>query len=678
MVTYLEKSEGSEGFHEIIDFLSSSYIHYALTASPTIYTSLIDQFWQTAALCTFDDGVLGITATIDRKVNITVSEASIRRHLKIEDSEGIPSLPTAEIFEQLALIGTYPTPPLTHKMFSNMKRVSKGFYGVITPLFDTLIVQHQGEEPSIQTTLETPPSKITSSPSLSSHHTSISAPSTLQPPITPTEEPPPMPYESPLHNVHSLRRDEGSMQQHELMDLVTKLTDRIRVLEKDLQQTKKTYSIALTRLILRVKKLEKNVKTSQARRIKTFAGKTEGVVDSSTTVENLSDAVIYSFFASQPSIPQLDNEDLQQIHPDDLEEMDLRWNIAMLTMRARRFLKNTGRKLDMANKERIGFDKSKVESVSTYLSVMALAMIGVTKQKKVQPILLSWLILQQVQVLLQTSESASESVVEKSTVETNEPKTHQVKKMELQLLRDWVTESEEKCRKHALSFMRPFGCPVTILNTIDHLGKFNRKANEGFFVGYSTNSKAFSVFNSRTRIVEENLHVQFSENTPNIAGSGPNWLFDIDALTNSMNYKLVVAGNQSNGNAGTKACDDTSKARMETVHGKDYILLLMWPADPLFSQNSKDSPDVGFKPSGEEEKKDLDANINSTNNINTASDGNNTNNVNAVSSTVNAAGLEVNVVDPKTSIKLPNDPNIPELEDIVYSDDDDEGFLVQS
>ncbi|GKB74833.1 hypothetical protein Tco_0936245 [Tanacetum coccineum] len=70
---------------------------------------------------------------------------------------------------------------------------------------------------------------------------------------------------------------------------------------------------------------------------------TQGVAGSSTTVENLSDAVIYSFFASQPSIPQLDNEDLQQIHADDLEEMDLRWNIAMLTMRARRFLKNTGR-----------------------------------------------------------------------------------------------------------------------------------------------------------------------------------------------------------------------------------------------------------------------------------------------------------------------------------------------
>ncbi|GKB17738.1 ribonuclease H-like domain-containing protein [Tanacetum coccineum] len=88
---------------------------------------------------------------------------------------------------------------------------------------------------------------------------------------------------------------------------------------------------------------------------------TQGAADSSTTVENLSDVVIYSFFASQPSTPQLDNEDLQQINPNDLEEIDLRWNIDMLTMRERRFLKNTRRKLDIANKERIGFDKSKVK-----------------------------------------------------------------------------------------------------------------------------------------------------------------------------------------------------------------------------------------------------------------------------------------------------------------------------
>nr|GEV83879.1 retrovirus-related Pol polyprotein from transposon TNT 1-94 [Tanacetum cinerariifolium] len=81
-----------------------------------------------------------------------------------------------------------------------------------------------------------------------------------------------------------------------------------------------------------------------------------------------------------------------------------------------------------------------------------------------------------------------------------------------------------------------------VVNTAYHLGKFDRKANEGFFIGHSTNSKAFRVFNSRTRIVEENMHVKFSKNTPNIVGSGPNWLFDIDVLTKSMNYKLVVAG----------------------------------------------------------------------------------------------------------------------------------------
>ncbi|GJV42338.1 putative ribonuclease H-like domain-containing protein [Tanacetum coccineum] len=242
--------------------------------------------------------------------------------------------------------------------------------------------------------------------------------------------------------------------------------------------------------------------------------------------------------------------------------------------------------------------------------------------------------------------------------------------------------------------MRPFRCPVIILNTTDHLGKIDEKANEGFFVGYSTNSKAFRVFNSRTRIVEENLHVQFSENTPNIAGSGTNCLFDIDALTKSMNYKPVVAGNQSNGNASTKACNDTYKARMKIVPSKDYILLPMWPANPLFSQDSKSSPNVGFIPSGEEEKKDAkdprnedsevpstkeprinqdkDENINNTNNINTASDRNITNDVNAVSLIVNVARIEVNAVDPKTSIELLNGPNIPELEDIVYSDDDED------
>ncbi|GJT51897.1 putative ribonuclease H-like domain-containing protein [Tanacetum coccineum] len=187
-------------------------------------------------------------------------------------------------------------------------------------------------------------------------------------------------------------------------------------------------------------------------------------------------------------------------------------------------------------------------------------------------------------------------------------------------------------RKPALGFMRPFGCPVTILNTIDHLGKFDGKADEGFFVGYSINSKAFRVFNNRTRIVKENLHVQFSENTPNIAGSGPNWLFDIDALTKSMNYKPVTV-------------------------------------DPPFSQSSKSSPNDGSKSSSDDEKK-VDENPRKESEFNDQEkedDVNSTNNVNAASTN------EVNVVGAKTSIEPPDNPNMPALEDIVYSDDEDVG-----
>ncbi|GKD64901.1 putative ribonuclease H-like domain-containing protein [Tanacetum coccineum] len=102
---------------------------------------------------------------------------------------------------------------------------------------------------------------------------------------------------------------------------------------------------------------------------------------------------------------------------------------------------------------------------------------------------------------------------------------------------------------------------------------FDGKADEGFLVRYSINSKAFRVFNSRTRKVEENLHVDFLENKPNITGSGPEWLFDIDSLTNSMNYQPVSAGNRTNGNAGLETNSNAGQAGKENVLDQEYILL---------------------------------------------------------------------------------------------------------
>ncbi|GJR23468.1 putative ribonuclease H-like domain-containing protein [Tanacetum coccineum] len=103
-----------------------------------------------------------------------------------------------------------------------------------------------------------------------------------------------------------------------------------------------------------------------------------------------------------------------------------------------------------------------------------------------------------------------------------------------------------------ISYIRPFGCHMTILNTIDHLGKFEEKANEGFLVGYSLSSKAFRVYNLETKRVEENLHIRFLENKPNVAGKGPTWLFDLDYLTDSMKYQPVTTENTANKPAGTK------------------------------------------------------------------------------------------------------------------------------
>ncbi|GJT83648.1 putative ribonuclease H-like domain-containing protein [Tanacetum coccineum] len=104
--------------------------------------------------------------------------------------------------------------------------------------------------------------------------------------------------------------------------------------------------------------------------------------------------------------------------------------------------------------------------------------------------------------------------------------------------------------KPIISYIRPFGCHVTILDTLSVLGKFDGKSDEGFLVGYSLNSKAYRVYNLVTKRVEVNLHVNFLEDKPNVKGVGYRWMFDIDYLTDSMNYIPVSLENQANPHAG--------------------------------------------------------------------------------------------------------------------------------
>ncbi|GJR82041.1 putative ribonuclease H-like domain-containing protein [Tanacetum coccineum] len=133
-------------------------------------------------------------------------------------------------------------------------------------------------------------------------------------------------------------------------------------------------------------------------------------------------------------------------------------------------------------------------------------------------------------------------------------------------------------RTLTLSFMRPFGCHVTILNTLDHLGKFDEKSDDGFFVGYSLTSKAFRVYNIRTRKVEENLHIRFLENKPIVTSDG-----------------LKCCSEESNG------AGHTSK---ETKFIQDYIMMPLWKDGSMFDSSSKNSSDDEPQPSSNAKKKD--------------------------------------------------------------------------
>nr|GEY73144.1 hypothetical protein [Tanacetum cinerariifolium] len=276
-------------------------------------------------------------------------------------------------------------------------------------------------------------------------------------------------------------------------------------------------------------------------------------------------------------------------------------------------------------------------------------------------------------------------------------------------------------RTTSIGFMRPFGYLVTILNSLDSLGKFEGKVDKGFLVGHSANSKAFRVFNSRTCLVQETLHVNFLENKPNVAGSGPTWLFDIDSLTRTMNYQPVTAGNQTNPRAGFQDKIVAEKAREEI--DQQYVLFPVWSSgstnpqnndeDAVFDGKEPDAKKPGFEvnvsPSGSAQSRkqddktkkeakgkspvesfiryrDLsvefeDCSDNSINEVNAVGTivltvGQNSPNS---TNTFSAAG-PINATASPTygkslfidTSQLPDDLDMPELEDITYSDDEDD------
>nr|GEW19909.1 retrovirus-related Pol polyprotein from transposon TNT 1-94 [Tanacetum cinerariifolium] len=198
-------------------------------------------------------------------------------------------------------------------------------------------------------------------------------------------------------------------------------------------------------------------------------------------------------------------------------------------------------------------------------------------------------------------------------------------------------------RKPSIGFMRPFGCPVTILNTLDPLEKFDGKADEGFLVGYSVSSKTFRVFNSRTRIVQETLHINFLENQPNVVGSRPTWLFDIDTLTQSMNYQPVFKRPQ-NTNADV-AFDD--KANESVVY-----------VSPSSSDKTKKHDEKAKKEAKGKSHVELSTGVTYLNDVFKEFSVNNTNGVTAASTPVTAVGLNSTNSANSFSVAVPSNTAI--------------------
>nr|GEW28963.1 hypothetical protein [Tanacetum cinerariifolium] len=221
---------------------------------------------------------------------------------------------------------------------------------------------------------------------------------------------------------------------------------------------------------------------------------------------------------------------------------------------------------------------------------------------------------------------------------------------------------------------------------------------EEFLVGYSASSKAFRVFSSRTRIVQETLNINFLENHPNVAGSGPTWLFDIDTLTKFMNYQPVTAGNQPNLSTGIQEHFDADKVGEGNV--QQYVLFPLWSSSSKDPQNTNDdttfevkepefevkelesevhvspSSSVKIKKHNDKTKREAKGKIlvNAANTLVPAVGQISTNNTNTFSvagpsnTTVSPTHGKSLYVDPS---QYPDDLNMTALEDITYSDDEE-------
>nr|GEU29131.1 putative ribonuclease H-like domain-containing protein [Tanacetum cinerariifolium] len=373
-------------------------------------------------------------------------------------------------------------------------------------------------------------------------------------------------------------------------------------------------------------------------------------------VDNLSDAVIYSFFASQSNSPQLDNKDLKQIDVDDLEEMDLKWQMAMLTMRARSAVFDCDELNSSELDESVPTSPVHDRMTHPHTHRHVVPTIVLTRSRLV-PLNVARPVTIDVPQTTVKNQRPVKYVINKAPSPIRSPINHISAPKHRNFHKTVTTIKVNKSNPHQAlkdKGVIDSGCSRHITGNISYL--FDFEEINGGYVAFSGNpkgvlqmrdkknnvlfidtecvvlssnfklpdenhvllwvpkennmynvdlknvvpsgdltclfakatldDKAFRVFNSRTRIVQETLNINFMENQPNVTGNGPTWLFDIDTRTQSMNYPPVVAWNQLNYNAGIQENLNAGKVWKEIESTQQYVLLPLWSTSSKDPQNT--------------------------------------------------------------------------------------------
>ncbi|GJS75631.1 hypothetical protein Tco_0725512 [Tanacetum coccineum] len=244
MVAFLKKPNESVGFTEVVDFLKGTSLRYALTHNPTIYDSLVKQFWQTATVRTLANGTQQLVASIDSK-EYTITKASVRSKLQLADATGIHNLSDAKIYAGLATLG-YVTEGAAMDQGDGSVQPAEPHHIPVDPLSSTSL-------PPIPSLL-IPSSPLQSTPYLplqSPPHSPLQSPPHL-PLQSPSYSPPhyssPRSYEAPLPEGNISGSAEASIQLKELIVLVPNLVTRVTSLEKELKETKQTHGNTMLKL----------------------------------------------------------------------------------------------------------------------------------------------------------------------------------------------------------------------------------------------------------------------------------------------------------------------------------------------------------------------------------------------------------------------------------------------